>query len=170
MSVRPHSGLAQLRSTAGARRARETKPVAPESSARGGPNRSVQEVARFLANEVLNGIQDAPTAGASETDELLLERERGGYRVLIVRQHTPPLHPMSLSPRELEISRMVMKGYPNKMIAAVLEISSWTVGTHLRRIFAKLSVTSRAAMVARLMASGLLGSSGVLSERRRSAI
>jgi two-component system, NarL family, nitrate/nitrite response regulator NarL len=31
------------------------------------------------------------------------------------------------------------------------EISSWTVNTYLRRIFAKLGVTSRAAMVARLM-------------------
>jgi DNA-binding CsgD family transcriptional regulator len=45
---------------------------------------------------------------------------------------------------------MVAKGYPNKMIAAVLDISPWTVCTHLRRIFAKLGVCSRAAMVARL--------------------
>jgi DNA-binding NarL/FixJ family response regulator len=37
----------------------------------------------------------------------------------------------------------------------VLEISSWTVCTRLRRIFAKLSVGSRAAMVARLMEDGL---------------
>jgi DNA-binding NarL/FixJ family response regulator len=50
---------------------------------------------------------------------------------------------------------MVAKGYPNKTIAAVLEISSWTVCTHMRRIFAKLSVGSRAAMVARLMEDGL---------------
>jgi DNA-binding CsgD family transcriptional regulator len=45
---------------------------------------------------------------------------------------------------------MVAKGYPNKAIASVLEISSWTVGTHLRRIFAKVSVNSRAALVAQL--------------------
>lgn len=56
-----------------------------------------------------------------------------------------------LSPREQEIARMVAKGYPNKTIAHVLDISTWTVGTHLRRIFAKLSVGSRAAMVARLL-------------------
>jgi hypothetical protein len=46
---------------------------------------------------------------------------------------------------------MVAKGYPNKTIAGVLNISCWTVDTHLRRTFAKLSVASRAAMVARIM-------------------
>jgi DNA-binding NarL/FixJ family response regulator len=51
---------------------------------------------------------------------------------------------------------MVAKGYPNKTIAAVLDISSWTVCTYLRRLFAKLNVCSRAAMVARLIEEGLL--------------
>ena len=46
---------------------------------------------------------------------------------------------------------MVAKGYPNKTIAAVLDISPWTVCTHLRRTFAKFGVGSRAAMVARLL-------------------
>jgi DNA-binding CsgD family transcriptional regulator len=49
---------------------------------------------------------------------------------------------------------MVAKGYPNKTIAAVLDISPWTVCTHLRRIFAKFGVGSRAAMVARLLEEG----------------
>ena len=56
-----------------------------------------------------------------------------------------------LSPREHEIARMVAKGYANKTIATVLDISSWTVGSYLRRIFAKLGVSTRAAMVARLL-------------------
>ena len=38
---------------------------------------------------------------------------------------------------------MVAKGYANKTIAAVLEISVNTVNTHLRRVFAKLGVTTR---------------------------
>lgn len=54
----------------------------------------------------------------------------------------------SLSPREQEIARMVARGYTNKMIASVLQISLWTVSTHLRRIFVKLEVSTRAAMVA----------------------
>jgi DNA-binding CsgD family transcriptional regulator len=61
-----------------------------------------------------------------------------------------------LSPREQEIVRMVAKGHPNKVIADVLNISSWTVCTHLRRIFAKLGVGSRAAMVAQLLELGVL--------------
>jgi len=64
--------------------------------------------------------------------------------------------PYSLSPRELEIARMVAKGYPNKTIAAVLDISAWTVCTYLRRMFAKLSVSSRAALVARLLEDGTM--------------
>jgi DNA-binding CsgD family transcriptional regulator len=51
---------------------------------------------------------------------------------------------------------MVAKGYANKTIAAVLDISLWTVGTYLRRLFAKLGVCSRAAMVARLLEEHLL--------------
>jgi hypothetical protein len=37
----------------------------------------------------------------------------------------------------------------NKQIAHQLHISEWTVATHLRRIFAKLGVDTRAAMVYR---------------------
>jgi DNA-binding CsgD family transcriptional regulator len=55
-----------------------------------------------------------------------------------------------LSPREHEIARMVSLGHTNKAIAVVLDISVWTVSTHLRRIFAKLDVSSRAGMVGRL--------------------
>ena len=50
---------------------------------------------------------------------------------------------------------MVASGYPNKTIASVLEISSWTVASHLRRIFMKLQVSSRAAMATRLSGSSL---------------
>ena len=63
---------------------------------------------------------------------------------------------LSLSPREREIVRMVAQGRQNKVIAAVLNISSWTVSTYIRRIFAKLGVGSRAAMVAKLLEEGLL--------------
>jgi len=58
---------------------------------------------------------------------------------------------LALSPREQEIVRLVAKGLPNKTIAAILDISPWTVATHLRRVFGKLGVRSRAAMIASLI-------------------
>jgi DNA-binding CsgD family transcriptional regulator len=94
-------------------------------------------------------------------EQVLLDVEVGGVRLLALRQRRPS--PISLlSPREQEIARMVASGYPNKTIASVLEISSWTVASHLRRIFMKLQVSSRAAMVTRLAGSALgeLPSSG----------
>lgn len=54
-----------------------------------------------------------------------------------------------LTSRELEIAILVAQGHANKNIAYRLRISEWTVATYLRRIFAKLNVESRAAMVFR---------------------
>jgi DNA-binding CsgD family transcriptional regulator len=57
---------------------------------------------------------------------------------------------VELSPRELEITRRVAQGESNQAIAGALHVSTWTVATHLRRILAKLGVTSRAAMAAEM--------------------
>lgn len=54
-----------------------------------------------------------------------------------------------LSTRELQIATLVALGCPNKQVANKLHISEWTVATHLRRIFAKLGVDTRAAMTYR---------------------
>jgi len=54
-----------------------------------------------------------------------------------------------LTERELQIAAMVAQGDATKNIAYKLRISEWTVGTHLRRICAKLQVHNRAAMVYR---------------------
>jgi DNA-binding CsgD family transcriptional regulator len=64
----------------------------------------------------------------------------------------PPLRtplPELLTARELQIVALVAEGRANKQIAAELRISEWTVSTHLRRIYAKLDVDTRAAMVTR---------------------
>jgi DNA-binding CsgD family transcriptional regulator len=92
----------------------------------------------------------------SSSDEIIVDAEVDGVRYLLVRSHKPIALSVSFSPRECEVARMVAKGYPNKTIADVLEISPWTVCTHLRRIFAKLGVSSRAAMVARLISDGIV--------------
>jgi DNA-binding CsgD family transcriptional regulator len=95
-----------------------------------------------------------PRNGNGRSD-VLLDLEVDGVRCMLTRSEpTPPRDNLILSPREQEISRMVMKGYPNKTIAKVLDISVWTVGTHLRRIFATLGVGTRASMVAQLLETG----------------
>jgi DNA-binding CsgD family transcriptional regulator len=52
-----------------------------------------------------------------------------------------------LTARELQIAALVALGHSNKQVSARLHISEWTVSAHLRRIFIKLNVDSRAAMV-----------------------
>lgn len=60
-----------------------------------------------------------------------------------------------LTERELQIVTLIGAGRLNKQIAAQLHISEWTVATHVRRMFAKLSVRTRAALASRCAA--LLG-------------
>jgi len=113
--------------------------------------RLVREVRRRYTGRLAEPVSPAEQDG----DGVLLDVEIDGLRVVVMRDRAE--HPqVVLSPREYEIARMVAKGYPNKTIAGVLEISPWTVSTHLRRVFAKLDVTCRAAMVARLLDHGLL--------------
>ena len=98
--------------------------------------------------------RDPPEGGGAD---ILLDLEVEGIRcILVAPRREFPEPQVLLSPREQEIARMVAQGYPNKTIAAVLEISSWTVSTHLRRVFAKLGVRSRAAMVARVLEEHLI--------------
>jgi len=53
-----------------------------------------------------------------------------------------------LSPRELEVLRLLAAGKSNREIAAALVISEHTVARHVQNIFAKLRLSSRAAATA----------------------
>jgi DNA-binding CsgD family transcriptional regulator len=89
-------------------------------------------------------------ADGRASEQVLFDIDVDGNRYVLIKTVPVERSTLSLSPREREIVRMVALGRQNKVIASVLNISSWTVCTHLRRIFAKLGVTSRAAMVARV--------------------
>jgi DNA-binding CsgD family transcriptional regulator len=107
----------------------------------------IEVLVRQLVHDI--GGQAQPAAREiGRADSVILDVTVDGVRCLLTRI---PEAQLQLSPRELEIAHMVAKGYPNKTIASILDISSWTVGSHLRRIFSKLGVSSRAAMVARLL-------------------
>jgi DNA-binding CsgD family transcriptional regulator len=113
----------------------------------------LEELVRLILAKTKSANQASDEKG-HPSEQIILDIHLDGARYLLVRM-PEPLH-MPLSPRELEIVRMVAQGHPNKIIADVLSISSWTVCTHVRRIFAKLGVGSRAAMVARLLECGAL--------------
>ena len=61
-----------------------------------------------------------------------------------------------LSERELEVLTLVARGATNRDAAQALLISEATVKTHLLHIYAKLSVSDRAAAVAEAFNRGLL--------------
>jgi len=62
----------------------------------------------------------------------------------------------ALSPREIEVLRLVARGLSNGEIGQALFIGEATVKTHLLRAFAKLGVSDRTAAVTRALAAGLL--------------
>ena len=64
--------------------------------------------------------------------------------------------PVSLTPRERAVLQLVAAGLTNKQIAAQLMISPFTVNMHLRAIYGKLAVTSRAAATRRAVERGLV--------------
>ncbi len=90
--------------------------------------------------------------GDEEAATLELEAAREAYEQLgaasdaarlgsrIARLH-------GLTPRELEVLRLVASGRSNREIAAELVISEHTVARHVQNIFAKLDVSSRTAAV-----------------------
>jgi len=78
--------------------------------------------------------------------------EHDNVRCVLVVSPRVPRH--TLSPRELQIARRVADGATNRAIATSLDISLWTVSTHMRRIFVKLGVGSRAEMVAQFFGGG----------------
>ncbi len=61
-----------------------------------------------------------------------------------------------LSPRELEVLRLVATGMTAPQIANRMHISSSTVKTHMQSVFSKLGVTDRASAVAAAMRQGLV--------------
>jgi DNA-binding NarL/FixJ family response regulator len=58
-----------------------------------------------------------------------------------------PPGPDGLTPREVEILSLIVRGLTNPEIAAQLFVSSHTVKTHINRIFAKTGSRDRAAAI-----------------------
>ena len=129
-----------------------TSVVAPEDSRR----------ARELFSRKVLGSQatDATgvlvsTAGKRVAVELSAVPLMNGERVVGVfglieesPDDTPTAPPPHLTPRQVEVLRLLEQGRSTKQIAAELHLSTETVRNHIRRLFQALGVNSRLEAVA----------------------
>ncbi len=69
----------------------------------------------------------------------------------------PPIQPVTLSPREIEVLRLLAFGHTNREIGEQLHLSVKTVESYRARISDKLSLKTRAELVRYAMAAGLMG-------------
>lgn len=82
-------------------------------------------------------------------------------KLLAAFESQAPNHQISqsanlLSPRELEILRLIANGLTNEQVANRLYLSLYTVKAHVRNIFAKLETATRTQAVARARELGLI--------------
>jgi HD-GYP domain-containing protein (c-di-GMP phosphodiesterase class II) len=90
-------------------------------------------------------------SGGFDRDAVEAVLAAAGHRVARRREG-----PAGLTPREVEVLRLLARGLSNKEIAQRLSISPKTVGNHAEHIYAKIDAQSRAAAAFFAMQQGLL--------------
>ncbi|HET6314556.1 MAG TPA: LuxR C-terminal-related transcriptional regulator [Chloroflexia bacterium] len=94
--------------------------------------------------EVLAELRNAPAQSAPET----AQPQPGVPNASAL--------PAGLTPREVEVLRLVASGMTNSEAASALTVSPHTINMHLRSIFSKLGVTSRSAATRFALINGLV--------------
>jgi DNA-binding NarL/FixJ family response regulator len=79
----------------------------------------------------------------------------GALRLILQREQAVAAASSMLTPREIEVTRMVASGLRNKEIAARLEITEGTVKFHLHSIYEKLQIDGRYALMSYARDRGL---------------
>ncbi len=116
--------------------------------------------------ETVLSVLDAGAAGfIPKTSESNLMRSaiatviHGGVHVPLVTGPAPAapmeVDRLGLTPRQVDVLRMLVDGRSNKSIARALDLSPSTVKTHLEAIFQRLQVTSRTQAVVAAARLGL---------------
>jgi len=104
--------------------------------------------------EILDGEHHVPFLGdaASVTDAI--NRFLTATPTAAAAPDVPPC--TALSPREVEVLRLLAEGLPNRGVAARLALSEKTVNRHLVNIYTKLGVNTRGAAIAHAFRHGLI--------------
>jgi DNA-binding NarL/FixJ family response regulator len=92
-----------------------------------------------------------PAPGHEGAGQLILLIEPAQPTSHTLAPHLPPTTPIYLTPREESVTRYLLEGLTNKEIANKLSISEHTVKDHLKRLMKKTRVTTRTAVVSRLL-------------------
>jgi PAS domain S-box-containing protein len=130
-----------------------TSVVAPEDSRRARELFSRKVLGTTSATDAAGVL--VSTAGARVAVEISSVPLMSGERVVGVfgllegdpEESSPPPHP-HLTPRQVEVLRLLERGRSTKQIAAELHLSPETVRNHVRRLFRALGVNSRLEAVA----------------------
>ena len=94
-------------------------------------------------------LQASPLVGGDDDGEVAVSIEPVAGEQLVGML----LAAYDLSPREKDVCRQVIAGYPTADIASHLFVTANTVQDHLKSVFAKTGVRSRGELVARLQPS-----------------
>ncbi|GLX22178.1 MULTISPECIES: response regulator [Streptomyces] len=106
--------------------------------------------------ELIAAVRTVHTGEAAVAPRLLT-RLLSTYVRTVPREPRPaPATPDGLTPRELEIWRLLARGLDNAAIAAELDISVSTVKNHITAVFGKLGVRDRAQAVVAAYETGLV--------------
>jgi DNA-binding NarL/FixJ family response regulator len=100
---------------------------------------------------ILTAIEDA-AAGGSPMTPYIARRVNDLFRKFA----PPPAAEHSLSPRELEVLQLLVSGSDNREIADKLFLSIETVRNHIRHIYEKLRVHSKAQAVAKALSERIV--------------
>ncbi len=90
---------------------------------------------------------------AAAAGQVQLSAQAAAYLLGVIR--TPEL-PEPLTPREMDVLRLLAQGQSNKEIAHALHLVEETVKSHIGHILAKLGVASRTQAVLAAMRSGIV--------------
>lgn len=80
----------------------------------------------------------------------------GALRLMLQREQAAASLASTLTPREVEVTRMIASGLRNKEIAARLAITEGTVKFHLHSIYEKLQIDGRYGLMSYARDHGLV--------------